>query len=471
MKRIQKGSFLLRDDDTKPIYKKFKSYFKVERIRGIPYAYSISKEPSEELVEAINSYYAREKEKNRPCDEYIDRVAKEVLEGLSEKDKEHICFHPDSSEYHFGLGMYIRNKYIYKDKLDFDCESPDDLSGDIVSRIASLLIDDYDFEDPYYRCLYDDADFTYLRRLYYAANGEMPDALVSRFAEKPNVVEAVEEITETLEAYFRDEERLDALCAQYGVTQKKADAFKAFANSDQVTKHSFVPYDLLLLAARKTEGETRTRYVRLLKEVLIKNYRLVHELPQFLFGQKDAVLVAVGIDGKALKRFPRYKADDDVIRAALANNGEAIQYVSPALRDRPDYIRLALSHEDSFALKMRCMAKYRDNDDIVRMALEANGCNIRYASFRLRDDLETARFAVTHQKNCYPDDTVCNLSRRLRDSLEIALLDIREGHHCIRDYSVRLRDSDEVARELISRGRSLYWMSERIQKKYKEKKQ
>lgn len=96
------------------------------------------------------------------------------------------------------------------------------------------------------------------------------------------------------------------------------------------------------------------------------------------------------------------------------------------------------------------------------------GCNIQYASDRLKDDLETAKFAVTHQKNWYPESTVCNLSERLRDNLEIALLDIREGHACVDSYSMRLRDSDEVAEALITSDNSwkLYQMSKRIQEKY-----
>lgn len=114
------------------------------------------------------------------------------------------------------------------------------------------------------------------------------------------------------------------------------------------------------------------------------------------------------------------------------------------------------------------MIKYRDDAEKVWRALEANGRNIQYASKRLRDDFETAKFAVTHQKEWYPDSTVCNLSTRLRDNLEIALLDIYKGHACVDSYSRRLRDNDEVAEALIEtdNGWKLYLMSKRIQEKY-----
>lgn len=82
--------------------------------------------------------------------------------------------------------------------------------------------------------------------------------------------------------------------------------------------------------------------------------------------------------------------------------------------------------------------------------------------------IRTAAFAVRRQKDWYSESTVCNLSARLRDNLVIALIDIQEGHACVRDYSSRLRDNDEVAQALINSEHSwkIYQMSKRIQKKY-----
>ena len=82
--------------------------------------------------------------------------------------------------------------------------------------------------------------------------------------------------------------------------------------------------------------------------------------------------------------------------------------------------------------------------------------------------MEMAKYAITHQKSYYPESTVCNLSRRLRDNLEIALLDIKEGHGCVDDYSARLRDSEAVAEALnVSEHKwKMYMMSKRIQKLY-----
>ena len=158
------------------------------------------------------------------------------------------------------------------------------------------------------------------------------------------------------------------------------------------------------------EADFREQLLGLLKTVLNQVPNMSLKLPKYVFNQKDAVLLAVSAIGKSLKRFPKFNSDDDVIRTALSSNGEAIQYVNRELRDNQAYISLALSEAYGCALKMRCMIRYRDDEEKVRIALEANGRNIQYASKRLRDDFEIARFAVTHQKEWYPTSTVCNLS-------------------------------------------------------------
>lgn len=123
----------------------------------------------------------------------------------------------------------------------------------------------------------------------------------------------------------------------------------------------------------------------------------------------------------------------------------------------------------SNALKMRCMAKYRDDEEMVKIALEANGCNIQYASDRLKDDFETAKFAVCHQRNWSPESTICNLSSRLRDNIEIALLDIYEGNASVNQYSKRFRDSDEIAEALIATDNEwrMYQMSKSPEESYR----
>ena len=72
---------------------------------------------------------------------FVNRVADEVVAELDEKDKEYIRENPDSGKYHFGLGLYIRNEYIYGREQNFAIvfKEPDDVSDDILKRIIFLL--------------------------------------------------------------------------------------------------------------------------------------------------------------------------------------------------------------------------------------------------------------------------------------------------------------------------------------------
>lgn len=468
MKRVQKGIVLYENDETSVIYSKFKEFFDVVEEYEWLKKYVVSKEPSPELIHAIEDYYARVKERNRKHDEFVDSVAKEVLGSLTDEEKAYIYDYPDSTTHHFGLGLGIRNKYIHGQDLDFEVGHPDDLSSAITSRISSLIIENYDYENPYYRHLYGSFIFGHLRRLYRTLIEEYPDHIIDKYADLPDDSSASQTAAEEIRAIVLDSERFKELSRKYGLSDEQYLEYKTFADEYNNKNWDIIPYDVALLGSKMLEPENRSKYLKLMQAVLKQAPRMALEIPAFVFNQKDAVLLAVTAYGKSLKRFKRFNSDNEIIIASLTDNGEAIQYVNSKCRHREEYIRLALSSEYGNALKMRCMIPYRVQEEMVKIALEANGCNIQWASPRLKDDFEIAAFAVRHQKDWYPESTVCNLSARLRDNLDIALIDIQEGHACVGDYSNRLRDNDEVAQALINSEHSwkIYQMSKRIQKKY-----
>lgn len=472
MKKVQKGIVLYENDDTSDIYSKFQEYFDVVEKYKWRKKYVVSKAPSPELIHAIEDYYAKVKEQNHQHDEFVDSVAKVVLEGLSDEEKSYIYDYPDSTTHHFGIGLWIRNKYIHNQDLDFAVGHPDDLSSEITSRLSSLIIEDYDYENPYYRHLYDSFVFGHLRRLFHALTEEYPDRIIDKYADFPDDYSASQTAEEEIRAIVLDSERFKELSRKYGLSDEQYLEYKTFVDEYNSKHRAIIPYDVALLGSKKLEPENRAKYLKLMQAVLKQAPRMAMDIPAFVFNQKDVVLLAVTAYGKSLKRFRRFNTDNEIIIAALTDNGEAIQYVNSKCRHRDEYIRLALSSEYGNALKMRCMIPYRDQEEMVKIALEANGRNIQWASPRLKDDFEIAAFAVRHQKDWYPESTVCNLSTRLRDNLDIALIDIQEGHACVRDYSKRLRDNDEVAQALINSEHSwkIYEMSNRIQKKYDKEK-
>ncbi|MBQ8994314.1 MAG: hypothetical protein IJ091_00700 [Oscillospiraceae bacterium] len=71
---------------------------------------------------------------------FIEKVSSEVIPTISDEDQQYMIKHPDPSEYHFGLGMDIRNQYIYDQNLDFFYGMADALSRKIVIRIIEKFM-------------------------------------------------------------------------------------------------------------------------------------------------------------------------------------------------------------------------------------------------------------------------------------------------------------------------------------------
>ncbi len=72
-------------------------------------------------------------------EEFIDYVANDCISNMSEEDKQCFIDDKDPISYHFGYGTYIRNTYIYNNKLSFMPLIADDLSHAIIERIIAII--------------------------------------------------------------------------------------------------------------------------------------------------------------------------------------------------------------------------------------------------------------------------------------------------------------------------------------------
>lgn len=235
-------------------------------------------------------------------DEFVDKVAHKVLDSLSEDDREFIYKYPDSTTHHFGLGLWIRNKYIYNKKLDFFYGFEDDLSSEIIERIASLIIDNYDYENSYYRRMYDDYHFGYYRRLYFARNEEWPDALMEEYAEMAvNIDEdtAVKQTLKDVKERVLGKKQFEENAEKYGLTDNQIKEFRGFVknynNSYQRGGMTPLPYDLALLGCKSLEPELRQQLLRILAIILEENTELASKMPRFVLNQEDASQVVARI--------------------------------------------------------------------------------------------------------------------------------------------------------------------------------
>lgn len=471
MEKVQIGTVLYENEDTTKIYNDFSEYFTVDNEDYLFEKYIICKEPSQELIKAIENYEEEIRIEVQKYNEVVTRIANKVYANLDDEKKAYIFDHPDSGSNHFGLGLYIRNHYIYNEEYEFDYYHPDHLSGDIVSKIASMIIDNYDFENPFYRLIYDGFSFPYLRRLYHTIFGEYPDEILRDYENLPDENNPEEMAVEKVKSKILYENRYEELIKKFRLSKKYCNEFKSFTDEyNENDSFKIIPYDIVILSSKSLDNKTRELWLNVLKFLLDEKPRLALEIPAFVFNQKDTVLLAVNAIGTSLKRFKRFNADDDVIRTALNDDGEAIQYVNKELRDNTEYVKLALSSKYGNALKMRCMISYRDNDEFVRIALATNGNNIRWASPRIKDDFETAVFAIKHQPAFEENRVAKCLSTRLKGSIELALIDINEGQAMIDNYSRKVRDSDKIAQALLASKNGkwqIHYMSKRIIEKYK----
>ncbi len=124
--------------------------------------------------------------------EFIEEVADDFIKKLSDKDKEYICDHPFSLEYHFTYCLYIRNHYIYgnMDKFGFQIV-PDDFSSSIMDCIIEKISsrDPEGIEPLFLYRLYSHEEFMDLRKKYRKKYGNDPDEIIRKYAEKVSALD------------------------------------------------------------------------------------------------------------------------------------------------------------------------------------------------------------------------------------------------------------------------------------------
>lgn len=72
-------------------------------------------------------------------EDFVDNTAKEIMDGLDAEEKKYMIANPNPVNYHFSLGLWIRNNYIHGKKLGIPIVEPDDASHDIIQRIIDFL--------------------------------------------------------------------------------------------------------------------------------------------------------------------------------------------------------------------------------------------------------------------------------------------------------------------------------------------
>lgn len=68
---------------------------------------------------------------------FIEKSAEDLIRNLSEEDKAALLQNPEYADHHFGLGMYIRNHYIYTNQ---DLRLPAIMADGLSHKIFDYVI-------------------------------------------------------------------------------------------------------------------------------------------------------------------------------------------------------------------------------------------------------------------------------------------------------------------------------------------
>ena len=107
----------------------------------------------------------------------------------------------------------------------------------------------------------------------------------------------------------------------------------------------------------------------------------------------------VGLDGSFLFFLSdHFKRDKDVVRAAVEQNAEAINYASTELQAEIELIDIAISH--GWSLRVGKWSQ-RQSKSIVMAVVQKDGTQLRFASDELTDDKDIVLAAIQNNVRAF----------------------------------------------------------------------
>ncbi len=438
----------------------------------------------------------------------VEEVANDVVAQLKDQAIDRIRHHPSSGDMHFGLGMWIRNEYIYPGKMG-SVILADSVSSEVTTAVAKKVLPEYaDF--PYAVSL-----FSSLGEAYISAHRYFIDRNISRMTEAISRhydalaaaevgFEAVRKTIDwssddddddwdvawnklhnarklfkkqTLEDLF-DYDLIRRIIEQSNdATKSRIQGLldlKDYSISDENEISSFyVPAEISYLADPALKGSSqwavgKDALLWLLDE--IDFYPEEIPLPSWLFSDDEIALEALRINGNLICFMEDRKQDIEAAKIALGSAWSSYEYISKdVLRDR-EALKAAFSCEQcGDLLSEDFFRKYKDDEELVKLALTASGENLSWASKRIRDNYDMVCLAIDNVD--YMDNIYEKISPRLRSDKRIVARIANSPTIPFSFPPAEYRDDDEIGALLadtkIHGDRfALVGMSQRIKEKY-----
>lgn len=409
-----------------------------------------------------------------------------ALVTLPEDAFDQVRLHPSIADLHFGLGMHLRNRFVHSGLL-WSGVDPDHQSSGAISKLIRHCIPE--FRD--YGLVYGELASGALYDAYrycMEVRGEFP---MEEFTRHYGILLEAQEIRKANLYSILDDEHSDEWRAWSAKAQERRKQYTLATlyeiwNFDAICKdlgdEAAKRFEEVCLAALHGErggfmpsevayamaGSTEERAMRAFAWA-VEDYGVADYLPDGLFARRDLVLEAVGRRGRQLERAESFQDDDEVVLAAVADAPSAIEFASKRLQDDRRVLIEAASHADcDLIFSDGPMAKYNDDDELVGLAIDANGANIAYASERIRGSFDWAMRAVANKRDMYPYESYEGLSDELKQDKRIALAVAQWPYPPNEFPAITLIDDDDIGEALSQKSDrfALFGMSRRIKEKY-----
>lgn len=423
-----------------------------------------------------------------------EEAAVECVLELSADDIEYFRLHIGYTHHHFGYGLFLRNRYSYL--LDREIygllgdDYRDSLGRNIYHLMLPMIFPEFKGYEQYIERItdfyFDDLNANY--NLKFGRNF-IADIKPDEYFLLSDDSSLREEDFEKWWEQYKEENQKYALAiaeriwqfedfkktaSQLGYSDSETDEIHSFCTKLIKERALFVPLEILFARNSASESiKSMMRQKKIIEWAFSKHKSYVEQFPSYVFESRDTIKIMVASNGSLLELAENYKADREIVLTAVKASTYAAKFMDKSLWGDREIAEEASRHsENDLVFHYDAFKQFNDDDEIVRLALEANGANICYASERIRADYDMAVFALTHQKEIYPNSVYKSLSEELRGRKDLALLEFQAPQPSLDGFTDELLDDDDIAMKLIE-NEDITWMfykmSDRIKRKYLDK--
>ncbi|MGN1402813.1 MAG: DUF4116 domain-containing protein [Ruminococcus sp.] len=419
-----------------------------------------------------------------------EEAAVECASKLTDEQKEYFQLYLSYTYHHFSYGLYLRNHYSYllsDDSVFFGRFIRDDIGSKIYYLMLPVVFPEFKGHEKYIERI-TEKPFDNLNANYYLKYGRnfIEDITPESYFVSLKGTEGKDKKSDDWwEKYLSENNEYATAIAEHiwnydsfketaialGYDLNEIKEVHQFCIDLLKKKEFFVPLEILF-AKNPTSASMKEfmKNQKLIEWLFSENESYIELLPSYIFTNRDVAILMVTSRGQLLELVPGYSNDYDVVLAAVKNTPYAMEYADKSLwGDYSIAEEAARNSEYCLMFSIEAFQQFNDDDHIVKLALEANGANICYASDRIKSDYNMAVFALQHQKNIYPNSAYPSLSEELRKRKDLALIELHAPLPSLDGFDQALLDDDEIAELIFADEDNRYLihnMSERIQRKY-----